>query len=298
MRNFNYYLINHSKDCYGRMIFQSYQPVPALKEFVKSFRIRHFIVPAGMKTYPKPYPSHPENCITFYVKGRESKKLMSDGSEVEPPRSAVTGQFTHRVNRSALMPEHLMIIIVFKPGALYKLTGIPSRELVNRHIDLEDIYPQKARAVNNTLQYCKVYTDMIGVIESFLLDLLVNVKVSTQLFENAFSLMATQPASYSIDWIAGQACLSPRQFERKAGDYLGISPKLFARTAKFHQSFCMRLKQPSKTWFDIAMDSGYYDYQHLVKDYKEFASATPNELFNEEAKSLDKALGLSRKIIA
>ena len=279
------------------MIFQSYQPVPALKEFVKAFRIRHFIIPRGMKTHPKPYPPHPENCITFYVKGRELKELLSDGSSIEPPRSVVTGQFTYRVNRSALMPEHLMILVAFKPGALYKITGIPSSELVNRHIDLEDIYPEKARKVNDALQYCHGYSEMIGVIESFLLELLVHVKVSTQLFENAFHLIAAQPAAYSMDWIAGQACLSPRQFERKSADYLGISPKLFARIAKFHQSFCMRLKQPARKWFDIAIDSGYYDYQHLVRDYNEFASATPNEIFNEEAKSLDKALGLSGKII-
>lgn len=42
---------------------------------------------------------------------------------------------------------------------------------------------------------------------------------------------------------------------------------------------------PEADWLLIALSCGYYDYQHLVKDYMEFTGLTPQALFKLERKT-------------
>ena len=59
--------------------------------------------------------------------------------------------------------------------------------------------------------------------------------------------------------------------------------------------FCRNI-YPERDWLQIAVDCGYYDYQHLAKDYKDFTGLTPVELHILESKSPENVLGLASEI--
>jgi transcriptional regulator GlxA family with amidase domain len=86
----------------------------------------------------------------------------------------------------------------------------------------------------------------------------------------------------SLDHLAAEACLSPRQFERNFVARVGLSPKLFARIARFDQAFRLKEKLPDLDWLAVAVQCGYYDYRHLVRDFREFAGVTPPQLLAAE----------------
>ncbi len=276
------------------MIFDEIYPIEQLKEFVHLYRLRHFIIPPNFKTYPKPFPPHPEQCITFYPRGAEITELVARQSKVRRPRSIISGQYTTRVNRTSAYDEILIIVAVFKPGALFRLTGIPSHELLNQDIDLECVYPKEARLVNELLSSSEDYQEMIRIIESFLLGIAQKVKIESRVSDKIFNMMISCSQKYSLDWFSREACLSQRQFERKSMQYIGINPKLLLRIARFNQTYMMRLRNPELDWLSIALICGYHDYQHLVKDYKDFVHTTPTVFFSEEAQALDRALGLNK----
>jgi len=274
------------------MIFKDILPIEPLRGIVDHYRTRHFLIPKNITTVPKPFPSKPEQCIAFYPRGYELTEVYALNSRFTKPRSVISGQYTSRIDRSSGTNEYLMIQVVFRPGALHKLTGIPFHELVNQHIDLEDLFYKEARQINEHLCNCEGYDEMIGVIEEFLFFLIKKQKIDTRPADEVFPLIALQPTRFSLKWLASQACLSPRQFERKAYDYLGIGPQLFARIARFNQSYEMKEKNKKLDWLSIAVACGYHDYQHLVRDYLAFASATPTRLFQADSGSLEKVLGL------
>lgn len=276
------------------MIFKDCYPAPALQHLVQIYRLRHFVIPDHLTITAKPYPTRPEQCIAFYIRGFERTEIPSQNSTKNKPRSVITGQYTERINRFSGSSDFLMIQVVFLPGALYRLTGIPSYEIQNGCLDLEDVFPAAVRDVNERLQQCNGYHQMITAIESFLLAVHKKIKVEERPADEIFRMMLYQPTIHSIDWLAKEACLSPRQFERKAADYIGISPKLFTRISRFVQSYDMRLKHPQLDWLSIAVACHYHDYQHLAKDYKEFAGASPNKLFAAESDALERRLGLNR----
>ena len=276
------------------MIFKDFYPSPLLEQFVKFYRLRHFVMPPAAKKLPfKPYPPRPEQCLAFYPRGEETTELVPDGSKVIRPRSVISGQFTNKINRYVCPHEFMIILVVFRPGALHRITGIPFHELLNCHADLESVLPQ-SRQVNQRLNSCDDYCEMISIIETFLSDIVKRKPIEERPSDEVLRLLTNTPGKYSLDWLASQACLSPRQFERKFDHYLGVNPKTFARIVRFNESYHMRLKYPKEDWLSIAVACGYHDYQHMVRDYKEFAHTTPNMLFAEEDKAPERLLGLNR----
>jgi AraC-like DNA-binding protein len=275
------------------MIFKDFRPRPQLEEFVEVYHLRHFVFSSHIKLPFKPYPPRPEQCIAFYPRGSELTEVIPDGSIIKKPRSVITGQFTNRINRYS-SNEFMIFIVVFKPGALHRLTGISFHHVMNKHIDLEAVFPTETRRVNERLNSSNDYTEMISIIEAYLLSMAKNIKIESRPSDQVVLLLANKPQKYSLDWLARQACLSPRQLERKFYQYLGICPKTFARIVRFDQSYNMRLKNPKDDWLSIAAACGYHDYQHMVRDYKAFANATPNMLFDEEHKAPERILGLNK----
>lgn len=65
---------------------------------------------------------------------------------------------------------------------------------------------------------------------------------------------------------------------------------------RFNRAFNLKNKYPHKDWLSIAIECGYYDYQHLVKDYKEFTGLNPNEFHLLESQSPERILGLTDNI--
>jgi len=49
-------------------------------------------------------------------------------------------------------------------------------------------------------------------------------------------------------------------------------------------------------WLRIAIECDYFDYQHLVKEYKDFTRLTPNELHLLELNSPENKLGLTDEL--
>jgi transcriptional regulator GlxA family with amidase domain len=45
-------------------------------------------------------------------------------------------------------------------------------------------------------------------------------------------------------------------------------------------------------WLSIAIETGYFDYQHLAKDFKRFSGGTPVSMIDSYESSPERWLGL------
>jgi transcriptional regulator GlxA family with amidase domain len=92
--------------------------------------------------------------------------------------------------------------------------------------------------------------------------------------------------------MASLACLSISQFERRFIQQTGITPKFYTRINRFYQAYQIKEKNPKNDWLSIALETGYHDYQHLVKDFKQFSDTTPHSLLKAQASSPERILGI------
>ena len=273
------------------MIFQHLKPIPALQECVKEYLLLHFKFDGSIPKF-QAYTPRPEQCLTFTPRGRLTSINKPTGDVDYRKVSYLSGQHTAAVELHFNNDEYCMLKVVFQPGALYRLLGIPLDEFGRKYVDAESVLSNEIRAVNEQLANAESYSGLIRIVETYLLDKLKCSPVSEQPIDKIGQILEKRPDEFSLQWFASQACLSPRQFERKFLERMGVGPKLYCRIARFHKAFEMKDETPSMDWLSVAIRCGYSDFQHLNKDFKEFASVTPTVLLHETSQSIARLLKL------
>ena len=60
-------------------------------------------------------------------------------------------------------------------------------------------------------------------------------------------------------------------------DHVGLPPKLLARIVRFDGLLRQLRTGAATSWADLALDCGYYDQAHLVREVRRFTGLTPTE---------------------
>ncbi len=137
---------------------------------------------------------------------------------------------------------------------------------------------------------------MIAIIEAFGFKLIRSFLKDKCPLDVVSQQMIQKCGHVSLDGLADGACLCTKQFKRKFLESVGVNPKTYARIIRLNRAYNIKNAYPDRDWLGIAIECGYYDYQHLAKDYKEFAGVTPNEFYFLESRSPERVLGLTDTI--
>lgn len=275
------------------MICQGFLPSPPLRDFIKGYQLRHFSFTDQASMPVKPYAPRPDQQIVFYPRGHELVEHITPHKIIPRPRSIITGQYVERTNRLLRGQDFLVLLVDFKPGVLYRITGIPFYELTNTFIDAEAVFGKEIRLVSERLNSSDDYAEMIDIVELFLTGLVRRIKRDRHPLDIITSLFLEQPENSSISQLAEDTCLCPRQFERVFNQRMGVSPKLFSRIVRLHKAYRIKYNQPTLDWLSVALACGYHDYQHLSKDFYRFAGVTPNTYLAEDGNAPERWFGLS-----
>jgi AraC-like DNA-binding protein len=279
------------------MICRDVMPIPALASLVRYHSIIHFQFSRSDQLPVKPYPAKAEHCLCFYPRDLEVVEHFETGKSQPRFRSCIIGQQTRRTNRH-ISYDFIIIQIHFQPGALFLLTGIPQHELIDTFIDAESIWGRPVRELNEQLAETNNYGQMIRSIEQFLMYLFNRTQQSIHAVDRLHSKLMSFPTQFHLDQLADQACLSNRQLQRLFLERVGVSPKLVSRMARFEMALKMRDIRADWDWLSIALQCGYYDYNHMVRDFREFAGISPPAYWQQEVKAPERlVLGLNRTMI-
>ncbi|MBB6005284.1 helix-turn-helix domain-containing protein [Arcicella rosea] len=274
------------------MALYQFAPSPSLTEFVRVYRVVHFVFEDITNIPYKPYPPKPEHCLSFYPRDTETVQFANKGTKINNLKTVLIGQQSEVTNRF-VGKDFLVFQVVFSPGGLFRLTGIPAQELNNCYIDAETIFGNALREVNDKLNDALNFTQMVQVVESFLWKQVNSGVKDFHRLDHVSNLILKSEKGLNIEWLANESCLSLRQYERKFIERMGISPRYFSKIARFENAFRIKNKEPHLDWLSIAMRCGYYDYQHLVKDYKEFTNQTPTGFHLLDSGSPERKFGES-----
>jgi AraC-like DNA-binding protein len=73
---------------------------------------------------------------------------------------------------------------------------------------------------------------------------------------------------------ADAAGLGERQLRRSCYRYSGLAPKHLARILRFRHA-ASRLREGANDLAGVALDCGYYDQAHMIRDFRELAGTSP-----------------------
>jgi AraC-like DNA-binding protein len=274
------------------MVLSEFIAGPALRDFVRIYRVVHFVFTDITNIPYKPYPPRPEHCLSFYPRDTETVEYVKSGTRITNLKTVLIGQ-QNEVSNRFVGKDFLVFQIVFQPGALFRLTGIPSHQLNNCYLDAEAIFSKEIKEVNEKLNDAANFDEMVIVVESFLLKQVNRGVKEFHRLDHVSNRILQSNESLNIESLARESCMSLRQYERKFIERMGISPRYFNKIVRFENAFRMKNKHPHLDWLTIAIHCGYYDYQHLVKDYKKFTTQTPTEFHLLDISSPERKFGES-----
>jgi AraC-like DNA-binding protein len=271
------------------MLINFIKPSAGLLEFVRLYRIADFTF-SDLKEIPhKVYPPRVQESLQFFPRDSEHIYYNVRNEEYSVENVALVGQ--HTVTNTRFVGRNfLTVLVVFQPGALFRLTGIPSSEFVNKYLDADIFFGTEINSINEKLSTAADYTQMISIVENYLSTLIHKTSRTTEPVDK-IGRSIIYGTSKSIDWYAGEACLSHRQFDRIFVKRMGINPKLFYRIARFEKTYQLKNRSPELDWLSVALHTGYYDYQHLVKEYHDFTGYSPTRLFELDKNAPERYFG-------
>lgn len=269
------------------MILKEYPPGPATQHLVRVYRVVHFTLAAAHAGAVKVYTPTAEHCLQLFAREPETAEY-TNGQRYQWD-SVITGAHDTTVRR--IVPaDFLMVQVVFQPSGLHRLTGLPAATLHNGYVDAEALLGPRVTRVTDALQGATSYGAMIASVEAFI-QALADSRRSPHHLEAGLRLLRDDP-TVSVERVASWCGLSLRQMERCCRERTGLGPKAFARLSRFDRAFHGKLQHPELDWLSIAVACGYYDYQHMARDFRHFTGLSPSRLLATQTTSPEELLGV------
>jgi AraC-like DNA-binding protein len=273
------------------MLIKDIQPNASLAEYVRKYQIIRWQFEETINPPDKFLGPRPEHSLTFYIRDLQTYSFSGSQKKENYPRSIVCGIHTNTLIRGC-GHDFWAIKIIFQPCALFKLTKVPMSELVNNFADAEAMFGKEVSLLYERLNGTENLPEMIGQIELFFKNIISQKTKESLAVDWVCKQILTQNQSQNLDNLARQSCLSTRQFIRKFDERIGINPKLFDRIVRFDRAYRLKNNSPSLDWLSVALSSGYYDYQHLTRDYKDFTNLSPVAYYEIDQKAPERTFGL------
>ncbi len=272
------------------MLLNNIQPAKHLQSFIRFYRIIDFDFTRQPQTVVniKAYRPRIEHCLQFTPFDYE--RVSYPGKKDISCKVAVFGQQTVLTQRK-VGNRFLNFQVVFQPGVLHTLLQMPMDELCNVYTDATIFFGIQIQEMNEQLAVAESYKQMIDSIEIFLTRLLYKKQLPLHAVNRIAHLLVVTEDTTKMEWFAGQANLSYRQFDRVFKSNTGIAPKDFRNLVKLDRAYLLKNRKPETDWLSIALQSGFHDYQHLVKNYKKFTGYSPTQFYQLEQQAPERHFG-------
>jgi AraC-like DNA-binding protein len=165
--------------------------------------------------------------------------------------------------------------IRFHPHGASRLFGIPLEKLSGKTLPLCELSPEMYRELSR-LRDLRTSSLQIAHVDRVLLRFFLRKKQADRITEGAVSQILSSGGVIETSELAFRLGISTRQLQRKFKMEVGIGPKLLGRIQRFQRVFAAF--ESSRDWAQVAVQCGYYDQAHLIRDFRELSGEAPAAL--------------------
>lgn len=169
--------------------------------------------------------------------------------------------------------EMQILGVHFRPGGAFPFLGMPASELHNETVPLEAIWGSEAELVREQILAAPDDESRFDILEQTLFRRATRLQRHRAVAHGLFRF--GKPVAVAD--VVEETGLSQRRFIRLFDDEVGLTPKVYARVARFQR--VLRRIHPIREidWAGVALDCGYFDQSHLIHDFRAFAGISPTE---------------------
>jgi len=257
------------------MRYEEFRPAQALSSFVKCF----WLLESASAQPTLPERILPDGCteIVFHV-GDPFDQYNSDGTSERQPLALMVGQMRGHL---LIRPTGIVRVlgIRFWPGGAYPFVSIPQHELAGQVLPLDSIWVT-GRELHLQIADSVDLADSVKQVERLLLRRLSEFKHLDDGLQKTTALILQSGGCVPVEMLAGHLGISLRKLDRMFNSRVGLTPKALCRVIRFQQVFkLLERDRRKRDWAQIAIECGYYDQAHFIKEFAAFAGQAPTSYF-------------------
>jgi AraC-like DNA-binding protein len=170
------------------------------------------------------------------------------------------------------------VAVRFRPGAAALFLGMPLHPLTDRRADLADLWGHDtADRLGDALWQPRMTTaSRLRLIETALLRCLADVAPAPVVATRAVAVIEAARGAIRVEDVAAALGVSRQHLALQFRQQVGLSPKLFARICRFQYASAALRAHAQRDMAAVALDCGYFDQSHLIRDFHDFAGTTPD----------------------
>ena len=257
-------------------IFNFYKPKPPLSKFVDILWLYE-----GNATEQKTERILPTGTLELAINLRQDELRFYDADDSET-FSRLSGALVSGASGRGLVPapETFIIGVHFKAGGAFPFLGLPAGDLADTHVNLETLWGPSAVRLRERLCEARTSSDRFQLLEDALLSHLNHGVEQHYAVLAALEMFRRNQSRPRVRETAKHLGLSQRRFIQVFKAEVGITPKLFSRIQRFQQARTFIQCNPSINWAALAVDFGYFDQPHFIRDFIEFSGLSPTDYIN------------------
>jgi len=202
--------------------------------------------------------------------------LVDAGGTPQRQQSALAaGQLTAPIQLVA-RGEADVVGIRFRTAMAASVLRLPLHELTNRVESLSEATPSLVDALSAAAGRFSAPAARVAA-PSEVLSRAVGGRPAPLGLEATRVLGSAQPVD--VARLARRLGVTTRTLQRRLLDQVGLAPKVLQRVARFRRALRLLGTTPPGAWTRAALSVGYYDQSHLIREFRQFAGASPSEYF-------------------
>lgn len=253
------------------MRFVVHQPSAALAPFVQSMWLFEAELAHARE---RVLPSGQMQLLVNLAEDELRAWRGEDFSRLDRVRGAAMTSAYDRAVAIDTAEQRRIVGVVFHPGGARPFLSCPASALRGMDVGLEELWGVAGRRVRERLLEAGDAPAIFHVLESILheqrdraLELDGAIAFAVRAFEG----------DAPVGEVSERLGVSPRRFIAAFRDQVGLTPKRYARVRRFHRVLGRVDAGRGVRWADVAVECGYYDQAHLIRDFRAFAGLRPSE---------------------
>jgi AraC-like DNA-binding protein len=199
---------------------------------------------------------------------------------VEATGAAVFGIRTARDQRT-IEGRGRVVGVKFRPGAFQPWLGRSVHTLTDRMLPIAAVFGPDGDALAPAVH---AEADApFAVMEDFLRARRPGPDAQLVVIAAIIRTMLADPAVARVDELAARHAMSPRSLQRLFRHYVGVSPKWVLRRYRLHEAAERIAEGRDGDWAATALELGYFDQAHFIRDFRAVVGRTPSEYARESA---------------
>ena len=184
-------------------------------------------------------------------------------------------------------PDASMIGAHFKPGGAKAFFGAPLHELRNSVIALDAVWNGSARSLREQLLNAPTAAAKFRIFEDALFSRWNRTACRHRAVGYALRRFTGDPHRVTIGKVTDETGLSAARFIEMFAAEVGMTPKVFCRVRRFQRALTSIQQRRAVIWTEVALDCGYYDQAHFIRDFREFCGLTPGDYLGREPEHMN-----------